>query len=375
MSVARTGTVRGAPPSSLGGGSGSQMQLTPEERHIFAQLYTYAGPDSQTGTLQGQKVVPFFQKSRLPASVLGEIWQIADYEDRGYLTQAQFNIALKLIALAQDGKAATPNNLNAEARLPVFGDLYLEPYDPDAPERNLANVSTPLPPMRTGGMPAAAVSPALPTGGSGPAPSSPVYENDPIGPEMRSKFASLFASCQPTNGQLDGERARGIFIKSKLPMEKLGQIWTLADTRNRGRLDVHEFTIAMYFIQRTMDGSIKQLPTKLPPGFYPGGVTGGPPSSALARAASPLPHTISAGTLPRHFTGGSDRSPALPRQLTGDASRLNAFSVDTSDSADWDVPMDQRATFGRFFDQLDGARRGSIGGRQALILAVMVHQH
>jgi hypothetical protein len=29
--------------------------------------------------------------------------------------------------------------------------------------------------------------------------------NDPIGPEARSKFARMFASCQPVNGELDGK--------------------------------------------------------------------------------------------------------------------------------------------------------------------------
>jgi hypothetical protein len=73
--------------------------------------------------------------------------------------------------------------------------LFLEPYDPDAPERNLTNVPTPLPPLRgnigMGGVGAGGVGGTIP-------------EHDPIGPELRARFASLFASCQPVNGQLDG---------------------------------------------------------------------------------------------------------------------------------------------------------------------------
>ncbi|KAI8049477.1 hypothetical protein BDF22DRAFT_181495 [Syncephalis plumigaleata] len=390
MSLNRVGTVRGVPPASLGGassssaavaaasGSGNLLHLTPEEAHIYAQLFNYADNERE-GVLRGQKAVTFFQKSKLPASVLGEIWQIADYEDRGALTQGQFNIALKLIALAQDGRAATVANLNSEASLPIFGDLYLEPYDPSDPKRNLLNVTTPLPPSALSAGPSGAstamgsmAGPVMPSPSLRATTASPLpVSNDPIGPEARSKFARMFASCQPVNGELDGERAKAIFMKSKLPMEKLGQIWTLADTQNRGRLDVHEFTIAMYLIQHTMDGSLKQLPAHLPNGFYPS--TSTPASSSIA--GSPVIHAPPSGTVPRYHApadraipSGSMTMSRILSNRSNDA-RNSMFPSENSSpmsTAPWDVTSEQQATFGRYFDGLDQGQRGFIGGDEAV---------
>ncbi|KAI9595465.1 hypothetical protein BDF19DRAFT_442049 [Syncephalis fuscata] len=365
---------------------GGMLQLTPEEEHIYAQLFSYADSDRQ-GALHGQKAVQFLQKSKLPASVLGEIWQLADYEDRGVLSQAQFNIALKLIALAQDGRSATIGNLNAEASLPIFGDLYLEPYDTSDQKRNLLNVPTPLPPSSLPAGPSSVgVMISTPSGSAMQSPSlrpamaSPLPSiNDPIGPEARSKFARMFASCQPVTGELDGERAKAIFMKSKLPMEKLGQIWTLADTHNRGRLDVHEFTIAMYLIQHTMDGSLKQLPGKLPNGFYPGTPLTTPTSASTpvpnSMSGSPAVHPVSVGTLSRYHTpsersiasGSMTMSRAVSNQ--NNETRPGIFPPDTSANTNnmaWDVTPEQQSTFGRYFDGLDPGKRGFIGGDEAV---------
>ena len=47
----------------------------------------------------------FFEKTRLSSDVLGEIWQIADQENRGLLTPAGFGIVLRLIGWAQAGRS------------------------------------------------------------------------------------------------------------------------------------------------------------------------------------------------------------------------------------------------------------------------------
>lgn len=46
-----------------------------------------------------------------------------------------------------------------------------------------------------------------------------------ITPEEREKYYSIFRVHQPAGGFLDGESAKNIFMKSKLPTEALGQIW------------------------------------------------------------------------------------------------------------------------------------------------------
>ena len=85
-----------------------------------------------------------------------------------------------------------------------------------------------------------------PTNVTSPNPSSPVSSSmPPIKVDDRSRFTRIFAGCGPINGLISGDKARDIFIKSKLSFEVLGQIWNLADTQSRGSLDLTDFIIGM----------------------------------------------------------------------------------------------------------------------------------
>jgi epidermal growth factor receptor substrate 15 len=44
-------------------------------------------------------------------------------------------------------------------------------------------------------------------------------------PADRTKFTRIFVGCGPQNGLVSGDKARDVFVKSKLDYEKLGQIW------------------------------------------------------------------------------------------------------------------------------------------------------
>ena len=79
------------------------LHLSPEERRYFGQLFSAADTD-KLGVVTGEVAVKFFEKTRLSSDVLGEIWQIADTENRGLLTPAGFGIVLRLIGYAQAGR-------------------------------------------------------------------------------------------------------------------------------------------------------------------------------------------------------------------------------------------------------------------------------
>ncbi len=72
----------------------------------------------------------------------------------------------------------------------------------------------------------------------GPSPPLPGATNMPgvieIKPEDRARYTRIFANSGPSGGLIDGDRAKEIFVKSKLPFDKLGAIWNLADTQARG---------------------------------------------------------------------------------------------------------------------------------------------
>lgn len=80
------------------------MSLSPEEKRYYGQLFKTA--DSQRmGVITGDVAVKFFEKSGLSAGTLGQIWELSDKDNSGFLTQQSFSIALRLIGQAQNGRS------------------------------------------------------------------------------------------------------------------------------------------------------------------------------------------------------------------------------------------------------------------------------
>lgn len=144
--------------------------------------------------MPGSDALPFLTSSGLPQQTLGEIWAIADPDNNGFLTKDGFYTAARLIGWVQS-----------------TGQTQVDP--------SLASKAGPLPTFK--GYPSppttAAVNPMSPaaTGGSLP----------PLTPADRTKFTRIFVGCGPTNGLVSGDKARNVFLKSKLPYDKLAQIW------------------------------------------------------------------------------------------------------------------------------------------------------
>ncbi|KAF0391995.1 Epidermal growth factor receptor substrate 15 [Gigaspora margarita] len=266
---------------------GPQIILTPEEKRVYGYFFQLADVNKK-GVIEGQHAVKFFSNSGLPPSVLREIWHIADSENLGYLSQQSFSVAVKLIAQAQNGQSPDPTNINAAAPLPRFDGVYI------------------------------------------------------ISTDDRDKYIRMFIGLNPVNGDLDGEGVRDILMKSKLPLDKLGQIWTLADTKKRGKLDMAEFIIAMYFVQNTMNGTIKSIPSVLPEGLYD-------------MASGKTPSTSSPSSLP------TSPQPAS-RQIAG---VVDSPMSPIIQNYSWDVTAEDKATYDRYFTSVDGINKGYLTGDEA----------
>ncbi|KAG5513925.1 hypothetical protein PMAC_000547 [Pneumocystis sp. 'macacae'] len=63
-------------------------------------------------------------------------------------------------------------------------------------------------------------------------------------------------------GFIDGKVAVEIFSQSSLSKKDLELIWSLADSENRGKLNIDEFSIALHLIYRKLNGY--EIPLKLP---------------------------------------------------------------------------------------------------------------
>lgn len=154
----------------------------------------------------------------------------------------------------------------------------------------------------------------------------------------------------------------------------------LADTQQRGSLDLPDFIIGMFLIQSCMANSKLQLPATLPAGIYEqasgGRAPPNAPSSPLARQntgpQSPIRPQYTGGALQPQRTGqGAQIMPQAtpPRQgsmNTGPAfAGASAFGQSRPSQA-WDVTPEAKSTSDRFFAQLDQQNRGIIEGDVAV---------
>ncbi|KAG6833491.1 hypothetical protein H0H87_006063 [Tephrocybe sp. NHM501043] len=335
----------------------SKFSPTPAELALVAQIFNQADPQ-KLGILTGDVAVKVFGGAKLQPSVLGEIWSIADEDNNGWLPRKGVAIALRLIAWAQKGEKITPELVSKPGPLPD-----IEGYSAI--------------PQNTTGTPLA----------KSPPPTVPV-----LTAQEKTKFMNLFNKAGPdANGLLSGNKARDIFVKSKLGNDTLLQIWNLADTQDRGALDSTDFAIGMYFIQALMSGHLTFVPTILPPGLYQqagGGsannhgsvrshMTGNSGSFSPLNTAFPQSRTAlqpqytgqSQHLQPNHtgFSVTSSKPPALPARPTAPTTATPPFVPQRNGHAPhWDVTADEKATADTYFNDLDAQRRGYIEGDVAV---------
>ncbi|CCC13994.1 unnamed protein product [Sordaria macrospora k-hell] len=317
------------------------LNLTPEEKRVYGQLFRAADTDA-VGVITGEVAVKFFERTKLDSRVLGEIWQIADKENRGFLTPAGFGVVLRLIGHAQAGREPSPELALSQGPIPRFDGFTPTP----------APVPVPGPGPQSPAVPAAMVSPQAT--GSGP------IRIPPLTPEKVSQYSALFER-QPLQGNmLPGEQAKQIFEKSGLSNEILGRIWMLADTEQRGALVLTEFVIAMHLLTSMKTGALRGLPTILPAALYEaatrrapvGGIP--PPGRSPTTATPPLPpaarHLTGPAQLTQTRTGSPLGRPPLPAQPTGD----------------WLINPADKARFDLLYEELDKQKKGFITGEEAV---------
>ncbi|KAF8184982.1 hypothetical protein K438DRAFT_1766106 [Mycena galopus ATCC 62051] len=325
---------------------------TPAELSLTQQIFAHADPQ-KLGALTGEVAVKVFGGANLSPTVLGEIWQIADEANNGWLSQKGVAIAVRLMGHAQKGEKVTAALLSKPGPLPTI---------------------TGITPVVAHGTGASSASRA-----KSPQPGLPQFT-----PQDRAKFQNMFLKSGPgPDGLLSGEKAQEVFVKSKLPNETLGLIWNLADTQDRGQLDSTDFAIGMYLIQATMTGQLASIPNVLPPGFYQQ-VAGGPASSIRSHTTggsySPLVSSFSQSSAPPRsniqpqYTGASmlqpqatgpwSSKPAVPPHLparpsASSPSAMGSGAFGVAQPA-WDVTPAEKAAADRWFDNLDTQQRGFI---------------
>ncbi|KAG5980901.1 hypothetical protein E4U55_003522 [Claviceps digitariae] len=302
------------------------LNLNPEEKRVYGQLFRQADTEG-VGVVTGDVAVKFFEKTRLDSRILGEIWQIADSENRGFLTPAGFGLVLRLIGHAQAGREPTPEIALQQGPIPRFDGIWPPPPALGSPIT---------------GSPVAALQ-AQSTGGPVRIP--------PLTPDKVAQYTSLFERQPLQANKLPGEQARNIFDKSGLPNEILGRIWALADTELRGALVLPEFVIAMHLLTSIKTGALRSLPAILPASLY---------ESATNR-----------GIAPRQSSNHTGPTGAIPRQLSGQAqmrtgSPLLGRPASQGAGNDWAVSPADKAKFDQIYVTIDKTNKGFITGEEAV---------
>lgn len=313
------------------------MGLTPDEKKLYSQLFKSLDPEG-AGVVTGEKARATFEKSGLPPSVLGEIWQIADQNNLGFLTQFGFCLAMRLIGYTQAGQHPTASLADSPGPLPKFINLTMP-----TPREALQPQSTNNSFMQT--QPSSAVPQS--------ANSLNTQQQGPIAPVSVTdfqKFSQLFIKTVGSpNGELSGNKAREIFMKAKLPTSTLGHVWSLVDKDNLGKLDQGAFVIAMHLIQGLLNGTISQLPPFLPEYIW----------------TSVKPHDVKSPTTDVRnvlYSSVSSSQTAIrhpPSSLPSNSSVQSRGN--TSDSSnDWVMTPAMKQQHDAIFDSLDKLKSGRL---------------
>ena len=194
-----------------------RVKLTPRERGSFNLFLSQADPDGHN-RVEGPQAVEFLKRSGLPTDVLKTIWTIATPEGESFLDRERFYVALRLIALAQEGKPVSEQSIydDIQASIPKFQSnvVVKNKWDVDTADKD--------------------------------------------------KYSKMFLSLSNGKGYLTTEEAIEMFRKTQVKPEYLKKIWNLSDPTDSGEFRENQFMVAMHLVTRLKNLS-EPIPDELPP--------------------------------------------------------------------------------------------------------------
>ena len=185
-----------APP-----GDHPNLNLTPEEKQLFGRLYKQADTKGD-GIVTGEVAVSLFPKAKLSENTLGEIWAMADTENRGFLLQEDFAKAMRLIG-----------HFQSRPGQPLSNELALRPCPPGYPKFEGINMGPGATMGAGSGFDEMGASPAVAHPPQGFPPSQGIQPQNsgsvrvpPLTPDRVADYTRLFDSAGVKPGStLDGE--------------------------------------------------------------------------------------------------------------------------------------------------------------------------
>ncbi|XP_068243119.1 epidermal growth factor receptor substrate 15-like 1 isoform X3 [Palaemon carinicauda] len=274
----------------------SPTQVAGDQAGIFESWYRKVDPTG-VGTIQAGPAAGFLKKSGLNDNILSKIWDLSDPGGKGYLDKAGLFVALKMVALVQNGKEPNIANINLPTPPPNLGEgpPHPPPPHPAPPHHGPSHPGPPHPaPPHLGKAHPGPPHPAPPhLGKAHPGPPHPAPPASAsagvwtITPADRQRYDQIFNSLGPEANKLHGNKVKGVMLNSKLPMEILGKIWDLADMDKDGSLDRVEFSIAMHLVYKVLENNPMppSIPQEMLSSAQRAGVAQGPVPAPLAPPA------------------------------------------------------------------------------------------
>uniref|UniRef100_A0A8C5HHW6 Intersectin-2-like n=1 Tax=Gouania willdenowi TaxID=441366 RepID=A0A8C5HHW6_GOUWI len=297
--------------------------ITPEERGKHDKQFDTLAPI--LGYVSGEQARKFFLQSGLPASVLADIWNLADMDGDGKMDRLEFSIAMKLIKLKLQGRNLPSALPIIMKQLPASNSGSSFPSSARFGMGSMPNLSVNLPSMSTmSTMPILTpiqanntmrpMQPLLPTpmslslihtfGNSGlcngsislsnSSSTTSLASNSPktgtndwaVPQASRLKYRQQFNTLDKLmSGYLSGPQVRNALMASNLTQTQLATIWSLADVNKDGQLLADEFILAMHLVDMAKTGH--PLPLTLPQDLVPPSLRGGSKPSELVNGTSP----------------------------------------------------------------------------------------
>ncbi|CAG07182.1 unnamed protein product, partial [Tetraodon nigroviridis] len=265
-------------------GSDSLWAIRLEEKGKFEGTFESLSPVN--GLLSGDKVKPVLINSKLPLDVLGKIWDLSDIDKDGHLDKDEFTVAMHFVYRAMEKEpvpTSLPNSLIPPSKrkkpagaLP--GAVAVLPSVPGfmAPSGSFKESPRSTPPLNK--------APLLSTSTVSLSPkhsfrsTSEPAVNWVVSVADRERYDELFRKTDTDgDGFINGTEVIEIFMLSSLSQTMLAQIWGLADTKQTGKLNREQFSLAMYLIEQKTNKGIDP-PSTLTPDMIP-------PSERIAASA------------------------------------------------------------------------------------------
>uniref|UniRef100_A0A3B5PZM7 Epidermal growth factor receptor pathway substrate 15 like 1 n=1 Tax=Xiphophorus maculatus TaxID=8083 RepID=A0A3B5PZM7_XIPMA len=229
--------------------------VKPEEKNTFDGIFESLVPIN--GLLSGDKVRPVLINSKLPLDVLGKVWDLSDIDKDGHLDKDEFAVAMHLVYRALEKEA-----------IPALLPSALIP--PSKRKKSLCSVQGPVPGLPASPPPLKDSLHSTPSHGSmtslnSTGSLSPKHTlksglhslNWVVPLSERGRYDDIFLKTDADlDGFVSGQEVKDIFIQSGLSQNILAHIWSLADTRQIGKLNREQFALAMHLIHQKVGKGI-----------------------------------------------------------------------------------------------------------------------